>query len=73
MRGYGESDRPSEIADYTLNNMVEDIRALVPALGRYLMYIHSMGELVIYCLNDSGNPALSSTIHERPKYLIADS
>ena len=47
MRGYGESDRPSEIADYTLNNMVEDIRALVPALGRCLMYIHSMGELVV--------------------------
>jgi len=34
-RGYGQSDKPTSIADYELDNMVEDIHQLVQKLGEY--------------------------------------
>jgi pimeloyl-ACP methyl ester carboxylesterase len=32
-RGYGESEKPSSISAYHINNMADDIRALVKKLG----------------------------------------
>jgi pimeloyl-ACP methyl ester carboxylesterase len=32
-RGYGDSEKPSSISDYHINNMADDIRELVRKLG----------------------------------------
>lgn len=34
LRGYGDSDKPGKICDYTLDKMTDDIRELVKKLGR---------------------------------------
>ena len=36
MRGYGETDKPNAVSDYSLEKLVEDIRHLIPALGTVL-------------------------------------
>lgn len=33
-RGYGDSEKPTNLSDYHVDNMVEDIRQLVKALGK---------------------------------------
>ena len=33
MRGYGESDKPSGASNYVLDELIEDIKQLIPALG----------------------------------------
>lgn len=33
MRGYGDSDKPSGICEYTLDKLVEDIDQLITELG----------------------------------------
>lgn len=33
MRGYADSEKPTNISDYNMDNMVEDIRELVKYLG----------------------------------------
>ena len=32
-RGYGDSDKPSSVSDYSLMNLTNDLRQLVAALG----------------------------------------
>merc|ERR1719193_1830875 len=32
-RGYGDSDKPSGVSSYHVNEMVADLKALIPALG----------------------------------------
>ena len=34
MRGYGESDKPEGIENYTLDKLIGDICELIPALGK---------------------------------------
>ncbi len=34
LRGYGESDAPGAVNEYTLDKLVEDIRQLIPSLGK---------------------------------------
>lgn len=47
-RGYGDSDKPGNVSDYELNNMVDDIKALVNALGREkcILVGHDWGSVV---------------------------
>lgn len=33
MRGYGESEKPPGVENYTLDLLIGDIRELIPALG----------------------------------------
>lgn len=33
MRGYGDSDKPKNVTDYTIDKMVADIRSLITELG----------------------------------------
>ncbi len=35
MRGYGESDKPSGVVNYTIDKLVDDVRELIEALGMY--------------------------------------
>jgi pimeloyl-ACP methyl ester carboxylesterase len=42
MRGYGETERPPHIADYTVKNLSQDLAELIPALG------HSAATLVAH-------------------------
>ncbi len=35
MRGYGETDKPSAVREYTVQKLTDDIRHLIPALGAY--------------------------------------
>ena len=34
-RGYGDSDKPSSVSDYSLQALTNDLRQLVTALGIY--------------------------------------
>jgi len=33
MRGYGDSDRPSNVREYTLDKLVNDVNQLITELG----------------------------------------
>jgi pimeloyl-ACP methyl ester carboxylesterase len=35
MRGYGDSEKPSGVKNYTMNYLVDDIKQVVEALGSY--------------------------------------
>jgi pimeloyl-ACP methyl ester carboxylesterase len=35
MRGYGDSDKPSDIKNYRMEYLVDDIKQVVDALGLY--------------------------------------
>ncbi|KAG5684138.1 hypothetical protein PVAND_013379 [Polypedilum vanderplanki] len=47
-RGYGDSEKPSKISEYHINNMADDIRALVKKLGRekFILIAHDWGAAV---------------------------
>lgn len=47
-RGYGESDKPSGLHHYTIDNLVKDIRELVRHLGRekFTLVCHDWGAVV---------------------------
>ena len=38
MRGYGETDKPTGIFNYTMDKLVNDINELIPALGLFLLH-----------------------------------
>ena len=38
MRGYGESQKPSAVSEYTLDKLAVDVKALVKDLGRILLF-----------------------------------
>lgn len=48
MRGYADSEKPSKTSDYEIDNMVEDIRALVKHLGRekFILVAHDWGAVI---------------------------
>ena len=35
MRGYGESDKPSNVSDYAIQYLVEDVKELIEHLGKF--------------------------------------
>lgn len=47
-RGYGQSDKPKNVEDYHINNMADDINALVKSLGRekFILIGHDWGAAV---------------------------
>ncbi len=51
-RGYNQSDKPKDIADYMLRRLVDDINGLVRALGRDTAHIvgHDWGAMVAWGL-----------------------
>jgi len=50
MRGYGESDKPRAIKDYTMDKLVADIKELIPALGheKCILVGHDWGGAVAW-------------------------
>jgi len=48
MRGYGDSSKPAGVNNYTMDHLVEDVRALVLALGvqRFHLVAHDWGAAV---------------------------
>ena len=53
MRGYGRTDRPQEIDQYTLLHLVGDMVGLLDALGaeRAVIAGHDWGGLPVKCRN----------------------
>ena len=53
MRGYGETDRPPNKSDYSLDLLTQDIVELVPALGysKCILVSHDWGGLVAWYVN----------------------
>lgn len=47
-RGYGESEKPTKVSDYHADNMVEDIRQLVKALGKQTNVLVNMVKFTLY-------------------------
>ena len=45
LRGYGETDRPPRVSDYTMDKLVKDVVELVPALGysKCILVAHDWG------------------------------
>ena len=39
MRGYGETDKPSDVADYTVDKLVEDLREVIEFLGKNIVML----------------------------------
>lgn len=35
MRGYGDSDKPGALEDYKMPHLVNDVKEIIEALGRY--------------------------------------
>jgi pimeloyl-ACP methyl ester carboxylesterase len=52
LRGYGESDRPSAVADYGIEHLVGDVRGLIRGLGRdrAAMVAHDWGGGIAWAL-----------------------
>jgi len=50
MRGYGDSDKPSSVSSYSLENLREDIRDVVKALGKdkCILVGHDWGGIVAW-------------------------
>ena len=50
MRGYGETDRPPNRSDYTLDLLTKDIAELIPALGysKCILVSHDWGGAVAW-------------------------
>lgn len=49
MRGYGQSDKPSGIYNYTISKLTKDVKEVVAALGR--ISYHSCPSFKGYCSN----------------------
>ena len=49
MRGYGESDKPRGVHNYTLDKLVDDIKDLILTLGRVFFFFRESLRL-----NDNG-------------------
>lgn len=52
MRGYGDSDKPSSVADYTVDKLAEDLKQLIPALGykKCVLVGHDWGGMAAWAL-----------------------
>ena len=40
MRGFGDSDKPSGISQYTMEKLIDDVDQLINQLGRQLKSLH---------------------------------
>ncbi len=50
LRGYGLSDAPAELADYTIDHLAEDVRFIITAFGRPAAHVagHDWGAMVAW-------------------------
>lgn len=61
LRGFGESDRPQDVADYATDILIADIFALADALGidRFALVGHDWGGAIAWAAALRGNPRIS--------------
>jgi pimeloyl-ACP methyl ester carboxylesterase len=61
LRGFGESDRPQDVADYGTDTLIADIFALVDALGidRFALVGHDWGGAIAWAAALRGSPRIS--------------
>jgi pimeloyl-ACP methyl ester carboxylesterase len=64
MRGYGETARPSGLAAYRMERLVEDVEALFTALGarRRILIGHDWGGVIAWQAALRGRPALDGLV-----------
>ncbi|WP_294121396.1 alpha/beta hydrolase, partial [Sphingomonas sp.] len=60
LRGFGDSDRPQDVADYATDTLVADIFALADALGidRFALIGHDWGGAIAWAAALRGNPRI---------------
>jgi pimeloyl-ACP methyl ester carboxylesterase len=60
LRGFGDSDRPQDVADYATDMLVADIFALADALGigRFALVGHDWGGAIAWAAALRGNPRI---------------
>ena len=60
LRGFGESDRPEDVADYATDTLIADIFALADALGidRFALVGHDWGGAIAWAAALRGNPRI---------------
>lgn len=60
LRGFGDSDRPQDVADYATDTLVADIFALADALGvdRFALVGHDWGGAIAWAAALRGNPRI---------------
>nr|WP_283938308.1 alpha/beta hydrolase [Sphingomonas brevis] len=60
LRGYGESDRPQDVADYATETLIADIFALADALNvdRFALVGHDWGGAIAWAAALRGNPRI---------------
>jgi pimeloyl-ACP methyl ester carboxylesterase len=61
LRGFGDSDRPQEVADYATDKLIADIFALADALGidRFALVGHDWGGAIAWAAALRGDPRIS--------------
>jgi pimeloyl-ACP methyl ester carboxylesterase len=61
LRGFGESDRPQDVADYGTDTLIADIFALADALGidRFALVGHDWGGAIAWAAALRGSPRIS--------------
>ena len=60
LRGFGDSDRPQDVADYATDTLIADLFALADALGvdRFALVGHDWGGAVAWAAALRGNPRI---------------
>ena len=63
MRGYGLTDAPSDVADYAVSTLVEDVAGMIRAFGREQAHIagHDWGAIVAWFFA-SAHPEMTKTL-----------
>ena len=61
LRGFGESDRPQDVADYATDTLIADIFALADALGieRFALVGHDWGGAIAWAAALRGDPRIT--------------
>lgn len=52
LRGYGETDKPRGIHEYVVDNMADDIKALIEGLGNtelFVLMVHACSDFTSGC------------------------
>ena len=68
-RGYGQTTRPPNVADYALQHLIADVAALIDASGARTVTLvgHDWGAMVAWCVAATrAPPARAPGDHERP-------
>ena len=60
-RGFGDSDRPSEVEDYAIDTLLADLHALADALGleRFALVGHDWGGAIAWAAAIKGDPRVT--------------